>query len=134
MQDDTCELRVVLVVVALPIAGNQINFDIARARVVLAELEDGAAEIGTRAVIPEAWMEHAHRLPIGGAEFVAAKALVMPDVLEEALRRMRGIALAQEGASLLLRAPLFVKVRLESGHGYHFNPAGGKVKAAIWRI
>ena len=103
--------------VALPIAGNQINFDIARARVVLAELEDGAAKIGTRAVIPEARMKDAHRLSIGGAEFIAAEALVMPDVLEEAFGRMRGIALAQEGAYLLLRAPLFVKVRLESGHG-----------------
>ena len=100
----------------LPIPRDQINLDIARARFVLAELEDGAAEIGAGAVIPEAGMKHAHSLAVGGAEFVAAEALVAPDILQEAFGRMGGIAFAQEGTGLLLRAPLIVKVRPESGH------------------
>ena len=100
----------------LPVLRNQINLNIARARFVLAKLEDGPAKIGTGPVIPETGMQHAHRLAINGAEFIAAKALVVPHILQEAFGRMRGVAFAQKGASLLLRAPLSVKVRPESGH------------------
>lgn len=100
----------------LPILRNQINLNIARPRFLLAKLENGPAKIGTGAVIPETGMKHTHRLAIDGAEFIAAKALVVPDILQEPFRRMRGIAFAQEGPSLLLRAPLRVKVRPERGH------------------
>jgi hypothetical protein len=47
-------------------------------------------------------------LAIEGAEFVAAEALVVPDALQEPFGRMRRIAFAQEGSSLLLRAPLSI--------------------------
>jgi hypothetical protein len=101
----------------LPILRKQIDLDIARPRFFLGKLENGAAKIGTGSVIPETGMKHAHRLAIDGAEFIAAEALVVPDVLQEPFGRMRGIAFAQEGPSLLLRAPLSIKVRPESGHG-----------------
>jgi hypothetical protein len=101
----------------LPILWNHINFDITRARFLLAELEHGPAEIRPGPVIPETGMKHANRLAIAGAEIIAAEALVVPDVLQQTFGRMRGIAFAQERKSLLLRAPLSVKVRPERGHG-----------------
>ena len=101
----------------LPILWNQIDLDITRARFLLAKLQDGSAKIGTGRVIPETGMKHAHRLAIDSAEFLAAKTLVVPDILQEPFRRMRGIALAQERPSFLLRAPLRINVRSESGHG-----------------
>ena len=75
-------------------------------------------------MIPEAGMEHAHRLAIRGAEFLAAEALVVPDTLQEPFRGMRRAAFAQEGAGLLLRAPLQIRVRPENGHGPRFRPGG----------
>jgi hypothetical protein len=76
-------------------------------------------------------MQHAHRLTFHGAEFVATKALMVPDVLQKAFGRMRGIAFAQERPSLLLGAPFGIKVRLKSGHGYSFHPVADKVKEAV---
>ena len=101
----------------LPILRLHIDFNIARARFFLTKLQHGPAKIGTRSVIPETGMQHAHWPSIDGAEFVPAEALVVPDVLQELLWRVSGIAFAQEGPSFLLRAPLAIKVRLENGHG-----------------
>jgi len=71
-------------------------------------LQDGAAKIGSGLMIPKAWMQHAQRLAVQGAEIVAAQALVVPDVLQKAFGGMRGSAFAQEETSLLFRAPLGV--------------------------
>jgi hypothetical protein len=92
----------------LPILRKKIDFDITGARFLVGKLENGPAKIGTSPVIPETGMKHAHRLAIEGAEFVAAEALVVPDALQEPFGRMRRIAFAQEGSSLLLRAPLSI--------------------------
>jgi hypothetical protein len=116
MQDDARKFRVVLVMMRLPILREQINLDIARLRFVRAKLQNGPAKIRTGAVIPKAGMKHSHLLAIDGAEILAPETLVMPDTLQEAFGRMRGIAFAQERPCLLLRAPLCVKVRPESGH------------------
>jgi hypothetical protein len=105
----------------LPVLGDQIDLDVARAWFVLAELEDSGAEIRAWLVIPEAGMEHSQRLAIEGAEVLAAQALVVPDALEQALRRMGGIALAQEVFGLLLRAPLSVKIRAGCAHVQSFS-------------
>src|SRR5271154_2031208 len=110
----------------LPILWNDINLDIARTRFLLAELENGPSEIRPGPVIPETGMKHAHRLAVAGAEIVSAEALVVPDVLQQALRGMRGVAFAQEGRSFLLRAPLRVKVRPESRHGPSCESVAGQ--------
>ena len=68
-------------------------------------------------MIPKTGMQDAHRLAVSGAEFVAAEALMAPDALQEAFRRMGRVAFAEEETGLLLRAPLFVKILSESGHG-----------------
>jgi hypothetical protein len=102
---------------SLPILWNHINFDIARTRFFQAELKDGSVEIRPGSVIPETGVKHANWLAVGGAEVIAAETLVVPDVLQQTFWRMRGIAFAQEGLGLLLRAPLSVKVRPERGHG-----------------
>jgi hypothetical protein len=121
MQNDAGEGGIAVVMMGLPILREDVNFDIARARLVLAELQDSAAEIGAGLVIPKARMEHAHRLASQGAEIVAAEALMVPEVLQEAFGRMRGGAFAQEETSLLFGAPLGVKVRTQHGHEQWFS-------------
>jgi hypothetical protein len=111
VQNDARKFGVVLVMMRLPILRNHIDFDIARARFLLAELENGPAKIGPGPVIPETGMKHAHRLAIGGAEFVAAEALVVPDVLQEPFRADEENRVRAGGTGLLLRAPLRIKVR-----------------------
>jgi hypothetical protein len=101
MQNNARECRIVLVMMRLPILRNDINLNIARTRFLLAELEHGPVEIRPGLVIPETRMEHAHLLAIGGAEIIAAEALVVPDILQQAFRRMRRVAFAQEGLSFL---------------------------------
>jgi hypothetical protein len=92
----------------VPILRQHVNLDVTRVRFLLADLQDGAVKIGSGLVIPKARMQHAHRLAVQGAEIVAAEALVVPDVLEEAFGRMWGGAFTQEETSLLFRAPLGV--------------------------
>ena len=70
----------------LPVLWNHIDFDIARARFLLAKLDDGPAKIGTGLVIPETRMKDAKRLAIAGAEFITAETLVVPDVLQQPKR------------------------------------------------
>jgi hypothetical protein len=94
-------------------------------------LDDGPVKIGAGPVIPEAGMQDAQQLAVGGAEFVAAEALVVPDVLQQAFRGMQRVVFAQEETSLLLRAPLRIKIRPESGHGIRFESSGGKVKTGV---
>jgi hypothetical protein len=113
-----------------PILRNHIDLNIARARFLLAELENGPVEIRPGAVIPKTGMKHANRLAIARAEIITAKALVVPDVLQQAFGRMRRITFAQESQSLLLRAPLRVRVRPESGHGPWFPSVRGQSQAA----
>jgi hypothetical protein len=105
----------------LPILRQHIDLDVALARLVLAELQDGPAKIRSGLVIPEAGMQHADGLAVESAEEVAAEALVVPDILQQAFGRLRGVALAQKEASLLLGAPLGVKLWADSGHGQEFS-------------
>jgi hypothetical protein len=126
MQNNARKFRVVFVVVGLPILRDHVDLDVTGTRFFLAKLDNGAAEIRTGPAIPETGMKHTNGLSIDGAEIVAAEALVMPDVLEEPFRWVRRIALAQERSGFLLRAPLIVKVRPESGHGSRFQSGGGK--------
>jgi hypothetical protein len=96
--------------VAVPIAGEEVNFYIAGTRFILAELQNRASEVRPRLVIPEARVKNAQRLAVKGAKLAAAKSLMMPYVLEEPFGRIDGAALAQLEPRLLLRAPLAVKV------------------------
>jgi len=73
----------------LPVLRHQIDLHIARARRFLSKLNDRVLEIGACAAIPETGMQHAHRLAVGGAEFIAAEALVVPDILEQTFGRLR---------------------------------------------
>jgi hypothetical protein len=89
-------------------------------------LDNGPAKIRTGLVIPETGMKNTQRLAIDGAEFVAEETLVVPDVLQEPLRGMQGVAFAQKGTRLLLRAPLIIKIRPENGHSIRFQAGGGR--------
>jgi hypothetical protein len=131
VQNHALKRGVLLVMMRLPILWNHVNFDVARARFLLAKLNDGPPKIRTSLVIPETRMKDAQRLAIGGAEFVAEETLVVPDVLQQAFRWMKGIAFPQEGTGLLVGAPLFIKIRPENGHAIRFQSGPFKVKIGV---
>ena len=109
--------RIAVVLMRLPVLRQHIDLDVARTGSVLAELQERPAKIRSGLVIPKAGMQHANGLAVEGAEEVAAEALVMPDILQQAFGRLRRMALAQKAAGLLLRAPLGVKLWADTGHG-----------------
>src|SRR5687767_14625762 len=75
------------VTVATPAAGLQIDFYVADQRGRVADLNDGAAKIRARFLVPEPGMNDAQALAVDGFEVVAEEALVMPNLLEQALGR-----------------------------------------------
>jgi hypothetical protein len=110
VENDPGKGGVAVVAVGLPVAGEEVNFNVAGNSRLAAELEHRAVEIGAGLVVPEAGMEDAQRLAVGRLELVAAQALMEPDALEEAFGRISGLALGQEEAGLVLRAPLGVEI------------------------
>lgn len=93
----------------VPSAGAQINFNITRARGILANLEDCAAEIGPVFQIVETGVKNSDTLAVQGYELFAAQALVLPNSLEQALRR-RVVVIAENRDGSAANAPFGVKI------------------------
>jgi len=74
-----------MMAVLMPAAGEEIDFDIAGDRRLGAELENGAAEVGSGLSIPEAGVKNRERTVVEGAQGVPLETLMSPDPLEDAL-------------------------------------------------
>ena len=94
--------------VGAPAAGAQINFHVAGARRVIADLNDRAAKIRPAFDADEAGMKNADGFSVGGLEPVAPQPLVPPDGLEQPLGG--GIFVAQNIPRPGARAPVGVKI------------------------
>jgi hypothetical protein len=124
MEDHVGEGRIALVPVGLPVAGNAVNFHVAGPRRFAAELEDRAVEVGAGGPVPKAGMEDAQGLAVEGLQVLSPQPLMEPDALEEALRGMGGVALAQEKARFILRPPAGVEIGVSRGHAHLFSGGG----------
>ena len=82
VQDDAVVGRVLIMVVAFPIAGAHVDFDVAHPQVTV-NLYFGVKEVGTRVGIEQAWVDDAHLTPVVGHHVLAQPQFVLPDVLQE---------------------------------------------------
>jgi hypothetical protein len=62
----------------------QVNLDIAGFGEIIAELDQGVAEIRAGFMIPESRVKNSDGLAVQGDEFVPAEPLMLPDGLEKA--------------------------------------------------
>jgi hypothetical protein len=115
VQQDVLKRGVAVVTVCAPTADAQVNFHIAGTRRGVADLNDRAAKIRPAFDARKARMQNANGFPIGGLEPVALQPLVVPDGLEQALRR-RIIFVAQDIPRAKARAPVGVKIFRRQRH------------------
>ena len=87
VENDIFEIWISVVAVRVPAAGAQINFHVAGARRVIADLQNGAAKIRPALGAGKAGMKNADDSPVGGFERVALEALMLPDGLQQAFGR-----------------------------------------------
>jgi hypothetical protein len=73
-----------VVFVAMPCGGVQVDLDIAGSGEIIAELDEGIAEVRAGLVIPETGVKNSDGLAVQGEELIAADALVLPEGLEKA--------------------------------------------------
>jgi hypothetical protein len=124
MQNDIGKSRIAMVLMGLPILPLPIDFNVTRARLLPAYLDDRAAKIWAGLMIPKTRMEHAQGPAIDRLQLITLEALVMPDRLQQAFGRMGAAALAQKEARFILRAPFRIKTWTETGHVQRFS--GGR--------
>lgn len=93
----------------VPSAGAQVNFNITHARGILADLDDCPAEIGPVLQIVETGVKNSDTLAVQGHELFAAQALVLPNSLEQALRR-RVVVVAENRDGSAANTPFGVKI------------------------
>lgn len=70
-----------VVAVSMPGGGVQIDLDIAGAGKIIAELDQGIAEVGAGFMVPETGMKNPDGTTVQGAELIPAEALVLPERL-----------------------------------------------------
>src|SRR5271157_12680 len=121
MQNHVGKSRIAMVLMGLPILPFPINFNVTRARLLLADLDDGAAKIWPGLMIPKPRMEHAQGPAIDRLQLIALEPLMVPDRLQQAFRRMGAAAFAQKEARFILRAPFRIKTWTETGHVQRFS-------------
>jgi hypothetical protein len=131
MQNDVRESRVVVVMVRLPIRPGQIDFDVARADFLPANLHHRAAKVRSGFVIPKTGMQDAHWTAIDGLQLIASQSLMVPDRLQEALGRIMAIALAQKKPLLILLPPFGVQTWSKTGHAPWFSGMPPQSQGAI---
>jgi hypothetical protein len=74
-----------VVAVAVPGGGVQIDLDIAGPGKIIAELDQGIAEVGAGFMVPETGVKNPEGTTVQGDELIPAEALVLPERLEKAL-------------------------------------------------
>jgi len=104
MQDDILEIGVAFVAVGGPTVCPQVHLDIAGAGWIVTKLHHGVVEIRPGLAVAKTRMKNFYPASVQCPELVAAQALMLPDGLEQALRR-RVIALMQGGAGELAQPP-----------------------------
>ena len=104
LQADPGESRVGVVSVLLPAPGHDVDLHVALDRRSAAHLNVRPLKIRPGLEIHETRMQHCDPAAVSGAKFAAVNALILPDLLQEMLRR-RGVPLSQDGRHRLL-APL----------------------------
>jgi len=115
--------------VGLPALGANVNFHVAGARRLRAELQDRPMKIGTGFGVSKTGMKHRERLAVQCPQLVAPQALVLPDGLQQPLRRGR-VAVAQPRRQAGLRAPAGIETVRELEHlAIAFARAGAQSQA-----
>jgi hypothetical protein len=95
----------------------QVDFNIANARRVRANLENGLSEIRTGLVIPETRVKNLHRSPVQGSQLIAPQPLVLPEALKYALRGYGVVRVPQRlHGNKIASAPSRVKIGRKAGH------------------
>lgn len=83
VEDDVVVERFAFVAVVVPIAGAEVDFDVA-GEFLAVEFDGGVAKIGTGFKVPPAGEDDFHGAVVGGVEAGMLDALVVPDALDEA--------------------------------------------------
>ena len=109
MQENVLEGGVLIMAMRAPSRITNINFDVARDGRGLAKSEHRIAKVRPALNAGKTRMKHAERLTVQGAQQIAVQALVLPDGLEQFLRRrMRSVT--QSGGGSVLCPPAGVEV------------------------
>ena len=96
VQSDPGKRRVSVVSMLSPAFGDEIDAQIALNRRGAADLDESPAKIRPGLVVYESGMQHCNTAADCGAQSATADALVLPNLLQELLRRP-GVPLAQDG-------------------------------------
>ena len=104
LQADPGERRIGVVPVLLPAPRRDADLHVALDRRCAVHLNIRPLKIRPGLEIHETKMQHRDPAAVSGAKFAAVNALILPDLLQEMLRR-RGVPLSQDGRHRLL-APL----------------------------
>jgi len=99
VQNDSGIGRIPGVMVALPSADGQIQFDIPRNRWIVPELDHRLSEIRTGFAVPVTGVQNPNRLTLEGDEPIPAHALMTPDLLQPTFGGWVGGFLAGQGTS-----------------------------------
>jgi hypothetical protein len=112
----------------------QVHFDIAGYRRLTLKLHHGLSEIGPALVAPETRMQYLHAPPLQRSEAIASKPLVVPHLLQKALRRPLFV-LAQRQSVAPFKPPPCIKAPRARIHATGFlalmwKKVKGKTKSA----
>ena len=120
VQQNTGKRGIGVVPVCPPTRRLEIYLDVTAAGGLIPDLNNSLAEIWSRFEILKAGMKHLNRLAVQSLEPIAPKALVLPDNLEQTLRR-RVPVFVQHRSDAIPQAPLAIKAVLDRKHlGFAF--------------
>lgn len=108
MEQHILEIRVAVMAVSPPAIRPQINFHVAGAWGIVADLQDRAAKVRAAFEIGKARVKNADTLPAGRLQFAPAQPLVLPDGLRQPFRGK--LFIAQNILAAGLRARPGIKI------------------------
>jgi hypothetical protein len=88
----------------------EINFDVASAGQIVADLHERTTKIRSRFVIRKARMKHPDNSSVQCLELIAHKTLVLPDGLQQILRRQGFVVFPQNRHDAAAGAPQGIKI------------------------
>src|SRR2546423_4257591 len=86
MKDDFLESRIPIVTMGTPAAWPQVHLNVPAARLIITELDYCAAKVWSALETAKSGMQHADLNPVTRSQLLTAKALVLPNGLEQDLR------------------------------------------------
>ena len=109
----------------------KVYFNIASAWWSVAELDDGTAKIRAAFATDKSGVKYSHGLAVQGFQLLPEQSLMLPDGLEQFLRR-QGFAFAQNADAAALQPPPRVKTVWIARHlALLLRRCPGKVKASL---